>query len=178
MPPRVTRHLTPNAFLGVARPLLSEREAEYGLMLAIGSAWARRGEFPSGSQVYLATVDGASGPDVAALMTVPNNVIVTNASAGAVTALAEDLGRAELPVPGVHAPTRTAEAFAGAWNRTRGISSRLTKTLRIHELTRVTPCRAPQAGSARPKRPNSNSWPRGSRRYGRRLAAAWRARRA
>ena len=137
MPSRVTRHLTPKAFLGVARPLLSEREAEYGLMLAIGSAWARRGEFPSGSQVYVATVDSASGPDAAALMTVPNNVIVTNASAGAVSALAEDLGQAELPVPGVHAPTKTAEAFAGAWNRTRGISSRLTKTLRIHELTRV-----------------------------------------
>ena len=137
MPLRVTRHLTPKAFLGVARPLLSEREAEYGLMLAIGSAWARRGGFPSGSQVYVATVDSASGPDAAALMTVPNNVIVTNASAGAVTALVEDLGQAELPVPGVHAPTKTAEAFAGAWNRTRGISSQLTKTLRIHELTRV-----------------------------------------
>ena len=61
MPPRVTRHLTPKAFLGVARPLLSEREAEYGLMLAIGSAWARRGEFPSGSQVYLSLPHAAGG---------------------------------------------------------------------------------------------------------------------
>jgi predicted GNAT family acetyltransferase len=153
MPPRVTRHLTPKAFLEVARHLLSEREVEYGLMLAIVSAWTRRGEFPSGSRVYLATVDGTSGPDAGALMTVPNNVIVTNASAGAVTALAEDLGHAELQVSGVHAPTKTAEAFAGVWNRTRGISGRLAKTLRIHELTRViavpsTPGRFRQAQEA------------------------------
>lgn len=138
-PTLVTRHATPAEFLDVAGPLLSARETENGLMLAISSGWVRRGAFPAGCQVYVATVSGASGPEAAALMTVPHNVIVTSASAGGVKALAEDLGRAELPVTGVHAPSKTAEAFARAWSRTRGVPSQLTKTLQIHELTRVAP---------------------------------------
>jgi predicted GNAT family acetyltransferase len=112
-------------------------------MLAIASAWARHGELPSGSQVYLVTVGGVSEPEAAALMTVPHNVILTRAPAGAVGALVEDLGRAEYPVPGVHAPSQTAEAFAQAWSRARGIPNRLTKTLRIHELTRVMAVASP-----------------------------------
>jgi hypothetical protein len=106
-------------------------------MLAISSGWAHRGELPTGHQVYLATVGSERGPEAAALMRVPHNVILTHASNEAVQVLAEDLGRAGLPVPGVHAPGQTAEAFAATWCRARGVTHRLTKTLRILELTRV-----------------------------------------
>src|SRR5262249_37288433 len=135
--PLVTRHVTPGGFLDVAGALLSIREAENGLMLAISSGWARRGALPAGRQVYLATVSDASGPEAAALMTVPHHVIMTAGSPGAVTAVGEDLGRSELPVSGVHAPSKTAEAFARAWSLAQQIPSRLTKSLRILELTQV-----------------------------------------
>jgi hypothetical protein len=57
-------------------------------MLAISSGWAHRGELPTGHEVYLATVGSKRGPEAAALMRVPHNVILTHASNEAVQVLA------------------------------------------------------------------------------------------
>ena len=64
-----------------------------------GSPGLRRGR----AEVLVARLEVLSerGPEAAALMRVPHNVILTHASNEAVQVLAEDLGRAGLPVPGV-----------------------------------------------------------------------------
>ena len=177
-PLAVTRHLTPAAFLSVAGSLLRRREAECGLMLAISSGWARRGELPTGHQVYLATVGSEREPEAAALMRVPHNVILTHASNEAVQVLAEDLDRAGLPVPGAHAPGQTGRDLRRAWCRARGVTHRLTKTLRILELTRVMAGRrAPGQFRQAQEGANWSGWLFGSRHPGRRPGATRRAKR-
>ena len=78
----------------------------------------------------------------AALMTPPFNVVLSwTDDADAMPALAAELSRARLHIPGMTAPPPIARAFADAWVAPHHQTAHRTMAERIYRLERVTPPR-------------------------------------
>jgi uncharacterized protein len=140
---KLTIHAEPAAFERAAGGFLAEREAENNLFFGLIATLLERPD-AYGSAPYLATVvDGGGQVALAALQTPPHNLIVSAAvDPGALGALVADLRARGGAVPGVLAPSATAQAFAELWWVASGQAAVAVRGERIYELTSVVAPRA------------------------------------
>ena len=134
----VQRFADAQLFLDETGPFLAEREAEHNLMFGIAatliidpSRWRDR--------PYLAAVRRDGEVSAAALMTPPWNVVMsTTEDPDAITALAHDLDRSGLAVPGVTASVDIARRFSQVWAERHGLTARRTMAERVYRADRIT----------------------------------------
>jgi predicted GNAT family acetyltransferase len=127
------------AFLEVAGPYLERREAEHNLLFGIAANLIRDPERPMTAPPLFAVVRRDGEVVLAALMTPPFNVVVSwTDDRDAVVALAVELRRAEIALPGITAPPEIARAFGDAWAAGAGLIAHRTMAERIYRLERVT----------------------------------------
>ncbi|HMN60579.1 MAG TPA: GNAT family N-acetyltransferase [Anaerolinea sp.] len=153
-------HLTayPSAaqFLASARAVLEANEAANSLMYGLA---LRDEQFPERilTPHFYAAVEEDGALQALALMTPPNNLVVTAAgdqpSPLAFQALAEHLHRERWKVPGVIGPARAAQAFAEAWQARTGAPCRLSFHEGLYELRQVSPL-PPAPGRMRQAEPD------------------------
>jgi uncharacterized protein len=135
----VQRFADAQLFLDETGPFLAEREAEHNLMFGIAatliidpSRWRDR--------PYLAAIKRDGEVVAAALMTPPWNVAMsTTEDPDAIAALAHDLDRSRLTVPGVTASVDVARRFSQVWAGRHGLTARRTMAERIYRADRITP---------------------------------------
>ena len=143
MPPgsiQVERLPDAPAFLDVAGPYLERREAEHNLLFGIAANLIRDPDRPMTGPPLFATVRRDGEVIAAALMTPPFNVVLSwTDDPDAITALAGELARSRVPIPGITAPPEMARAFADAWARLNGGIAHRTMAERIYRLEHVTP---------------------------------------
>lgn len=136
----VERLLDAAAFLDVAGPFLERREAEHNLLFGIAANLIRDPDRPMTGPPLFAVVRRDGDVVAAALMTPPFNVVVSwTDDRDAMAALARELARAGIGLPGVTAPPEVARAFAAAWAGSGGPIAHRTKAERIYRLEQVTP---------------------------------------
>ncbi len=134
---RVVRHKSVDEFLDRAGPWLRREEAENNLVLGIASHLKERPEeYPA--EPHLLTVEG-DGIAAAALMTPPQELVVTRASADAMEALADSLLESDAPVTGLAGPVPDAEVFAQLWSKKSGRACSTKMTQRVYQCDRVLP---------------------------------------
>ena len=147
--PRVQVARLPDArtFLDVAGPYLERREAENNLLFGIAANLIVEPDRPMTAPPQFAVVRHGGEIIAAALMTPPYNLVMSwTADSDAVTALAEELGRARIAIPGITAPRPIARAFADAWTGPHGQTAQRTMAERIYVAEHVTAPRGVPGG--------------------------------
>ena len=139
----VTTHRTAGDFLAVAQPALEQNEVANNLLLGV---CLRLKQHPDRikRQPYLATVAGATGLALAAMMTPPHKLVLSACGpqdGEAMDALAHNLLAGQWSPPGVHAAPDVAEAFAKCWAHHANVTYVHGTHERIYELRQVTPPR-------------------------------------
>jgi hypothetical protein len=137
-------------FLERAGPLLEADEARHNLILGIAGVLRDRPEvYP---EFGLWVVEDAGAPVAAALITPPHNLVLADASPGAVAPLAAAVHASGLPVPGVLGNRPTVDLFNEIWALRAGVTPRLRMAQGVFALAAVRP--VPSApGAARSARP-------------------------
>ncbi len=141
----VRRHGSATDFLVMAEPLLLRKEAEYNLLLGIMNALAeqeRSGKRPImarpiDSVAHLMTVERAGEVVGCALRTPPYRLVISEASDGALDALADHLAEVDPTLPGVHGPTAGSIGFADRWTDRTGDRAVPLRSMEILQLDRV-----------------------------------------
>jgi predicted GNAT family acetyltransferase len=130
------------AFLEAAGPYLERREAEHNLLFGIAANLITDPDRPMTAPPLFAVIRRAGEVVAAALMTPPFNVVLSwTDDPDAIPAIAGELTRARLDIPGITAPPEIAQAFAKAWAGPRGQVAERTMAERIYRLEQVTPPR-------------------------------------
>jgi len=130
---RVEIYSDPAVFLRDAMPMLALREAENNLIIGrtmnvIGNTWPDR--------ALLAVVKESDRPILAAFMTPPHHLVLTDGPAAAIKALVEELRQYSIALPGVCGPVPAVDEFLGWWIvGNAGVS--LHRRLRIFQLDKV-----------------------------------------
>jgi hypothetical protein len=133
----VVRHRTIEAFAAAARELLLADEARHNVMLGLLGTLARDPGYFASFSAW--TVEHGGAIVGAGLQTPPFNVLVAQPAAeGAVEALAEGIAAEGVDLPGVTAARPEVSAFAAAWERLTGCTSRLRVAQGIYRLTEAT----------------------------------------
>ncbi len=130
-----------DSFLHRMRDPLVRNETANSLMLGICLRLQRYPERIE-RQPYFATVEDARGLAAAAIMTPPYNLIVygeRGADPAPWRPVADDLRRANWPVPGVLGPSEVSRAFAQLWTEITGTPYRAGMSERVYELRQVIP---------------------------------------
>ena len=136
---RVERLADAQAFLDAAGPFLADREAEHNLLFGIAANLITDPDRSMTAPPYFAAVRRADDVVAAALMTPPFNLVLSwTADPAAIPALAGDLDRDRVPVPGITAPVEMAQAFAELWAGRHDLATHRTMAERIYRLERVT----------------------------------------
>lgn len=131
-----------SAFLAVAGPYLERREAEHNLLFGIAANLVRDPDRPMTGPPLFAVVRRDGEVVAAALMTPPFKAVVScTDDPDAIPALAGELARAGIALPGITAPPDVATAFAQAWAAGGGPIAHRTMAERIYRLAHVTPPR-------------------------------------
>lgn len=144
---QVERPADAQAFLDVAGAFLAEREAENILLFGIAANLLRDPDRAMSAPPYFAAVRRAGEVVGAALMTPPFRVVLSSTSdPDAVAAIADDLGRSGLPVPGITAPVDVARTFVERWAARHDLVPRRTMAERIYRVERVTAPRGVAGG--------------------------------
>ena len=143
----VERQTDAQAFLDVAGSFLADREAEHNLLFGIAANLIIDPDRRMTALPYLAAVRRDGQVVAAALMTPPFNVVMSwTADPDAVAALAADLDRGRLPVPGITAPVEMARAFVERWAANHHVRPRRVISERIYRVERVTAPRGVPGG--------------------------------
>lgn len=136
------------AFLDVAGPFLADREAEHNLLYGIAATLIADPERPMPAPPYFAAVRRADEVVAAALMTPPFNFVVSLVDdAAAIPALAADLDRNRVRVPGITAPVEVARAFAELWADRHGVTAQRTIEERLYRAERIVAPRGVPGGT-------------------------------
>jgi uncharacterized protein len=126
------------AFLDTAGPFLADREAAHNLLFGIAANLVADPDRPMPAPPFFAAVRRDDEVVAAALMTPPFNIVLSwTDDADAISALAAELDRGRVPVPGVTAPVEVARAFADRWAERHGQTAHRTMAERIYRLERV-----------------------------------------
>jgi predicted GNAT family acetyltransferase len=134
----VERPADAQAFLDVAGPFLADREAEHNLLFGIAANLITDPDRPMTAPPYFAAIRRADEVVAAALMTPPFNVVVSLVDdTEAIPALAADLDRGRVNVPGITAPVEVARTFAELWSERRGATTQRTIAERIYRAERI-----------------------------------------
>lgn len=130
--------------------LLLAREALHARLVAAAN---RLRDEPDDDVDLLMVVD--AGQVVAAGLRTPSWPLqVSQASAAATRALAQQLASDRRPVHGVIGPVKAAESFAAAWSRITGVAATVSMTARIFACTRVRPSRGVSGALRRGHQPD------------------------
>jgi predicted GNAT family acetyltransferase len=136
---QVERPADAQAFLDVAGAFLAEREAEHCLLFGIAANLVKATDRRVTAPPYFGVVRRGRELVAAALMTPPFNVVMSwTDDADAVAAVAADLGRGRLPVPGITAPVDVARTFVERWVAQHTVLPHRTMAERIYRVERVT----------------------------------------
>lgn len=122
--------------------MLAAREAENCLLLGIAVRQSEQSAADwtdSPCQPLMCAITDAGDAVVAALMSPPHRLIVTQMPQRAAERLARELEARQVGLPGVIGPTQGAEAFAGAWSTLTGLHAQASRSLRVYELDKVIP---------------------------------------
>jgi len=131
---------TAAAFLARTGPWLAQREAEHKLMLGIAGNVARRAVAAEGAEVpperraMFLLVEDASGILGAGVMTPPYRMVLTALAEPAMRALAADLVKREVKVPGVLAEPRGAAIFGEVYTRGTHLHVTPGRAERLYDL--------------------------------------------
>lgn len=140
----------PAVFLQRAAPLLAD-EARHNLILGITGTLIRSPEVYSDFRLFL--VDGDIGPAAAAVMTVPYNLLLADAtSAEAVAALADGLRNDGIEIPGAIGNRPTIDRFVADWSRNPASGLRKAMAQGVFALEAVSTVGS-VAGEARAAKP-------------------------
>jgi uncharacterized protein len=138
-PVQVERLSDAQAFLDAAGPFLADREAEHNLLFGIAANLISDPDRPMPAPPYFAAVRRDEEVVAAALMTPPFNVVVSwTDDPDTIPALASDLDRGRIAVPGVTAPVDVARAFCERWADRHGVTAHQTMAERIYRVEHVT----------------------------------------
>jgi predicted GNAT family acetyltransferase len=138
-PLQVERLADAQTFLDVAGPFLAGREADNSLLFGIAANLIRDPDRMMTAPPYFAAVRRDGEVVAAALMTPPFNVVMSwTADPDAVAALAADLDRRRLAVPGITAPVEVARTFVERWAGQHNVTPHRTMAERIYRVERVT----------------------------------------
>ena len=150
--PLLTQYDAPANFLERARYFLEVHEAENNLILGISSWFAVHPERIQQTP-YFAVVEENGRVKGAAMITPPHGLVLTRAKVGVLERIVEDLLGRKIVLPGVNGPKETLWAFAKLWAKRKGCLHQLHRSLRIYQLSHVTPLR-PVNGQMRLSLPN------------------------
>jgi hypothetical protein len=134
-------------FLKHAKHFLEAQEAENNLILGVCSWFAAHPERIKQTP-YFAIVEENKRIEAAAMMTPPHKLVLTRAKAEILGVLVNDLLQRRVVLPGVNGPGQTSLAFAKRWAKKKRCTYRLRRSLRIYQLSHVTPPR-PVSGRMR-----------------------------
>lgn len=138
-PVQVERLPDAQAFLDAAGPFLADREAEHNLLFGIAANLIADPDRPLTAPPYFAAIRRDDEVVAAALMTPPFNVVVSwTEDPDAIAALAADLDRGRISVPGITAPVDVARAFSERWAERHGVTAHRTIAERIYRVEHVT----------------------------------------
>jgi predicted GNAT family acetyltransferase len=141
-PVQVDRLPDARAFLDTAGAFLERREAEHNLLFGVAATLIADPDRSMTAPPQFPVVRRGTDVVAAGLMTPPYNLVLSwTDDRDAMAALAEELGRARVHVPGLTAPPQMARAFADAWVGPHGVSAVRTMAARIYRLERVIPPR-------------------------------------
>lgn len=127
------------AFKARTEPFLMEHEACHNLLLGLSAALIHNPERFE-RDPYLATVEREGEVVAAALMTPPNNLVLSRVEdQGALSLIAADLRKRYGRLPGLLAPTEVAGRFAETWQRVSGQRCCMVRAERIYQIEEVTP---------------------------------------
>ncbi|MEP7288262.1 MAG: GNAT family N-acetyltransferase [Chloroflexota bacterium] len=140
---QITTCRTPESFLARTQAMLEQHEAVNNLMLGLAETIIRTPD--RYLAWYLFTVDDEAEIYIAALWTVPLNIIihVANPNPQAITLLARHLHdnyhKKAVAVPGVTGRVESVVAFADAWTALVGGTWQVKLHMRVYELRQVIP---------------------------------------
>lgn len=145
MDPTIEHFEAAGSFLDAVEPFLMEAEAVHCLLL--GLAQRLRDRPAADSPPDMAVVRERARPVLASLRTPPRNLVLSELAPGAdpraVSRLVDDLAAQCPDLPGVLGPAPVASAFAEAWTKALGKTSRVLMRERVYELIRVEAPAAP-----------------------------------
>ena len=134
----VERPTDAQAFLDVAGSFLAEREPENNLLFGIAATVIADPDWPMPAPPYFAAVRRGDDVVAAALMTPPYNLVLScTDDPRAITAIAADLDRGRVHVPGVTGPVDVATAFAEPWCERRDLTAHRTMAERIYRAMHI-----------------------------------------
>ena len=124
-------------FLERVQPFLLKREAEHCLILGLldglcaGDKWGE-------AAPLMAAVEERDQVAAVVLMTPPHNLILSwTADASTIHAIADELYKTGVAIPGVNSSAEIARTFAQKWSDLTGRSFRVQMSQRIYQLSRV-----------------------------------------
>lgn len=136
---QVERLSDAQAFLDGVGPFLADREAEHNLLFGIAASLIADPERPMTAPPYFAAVRRDDEVVAAALMTPPFNLVASwTDDREAIPALAADLDRSRVHVPGITAPVDIARAFSERWAERHGLTAQRTLAERIYRVEQVS----------------------------------------
>jgi predicted GNAT family acetyltransferase len=137
--PTVDRLPDARAFLDAVGAFLAEREAEHNLPLGIAANLIADPDRPLAAPPFFAAIRRGDEVVGAALMTPPFNIVLSCIDDPAARrALAAELDRARISIPGVTAPAELARDFAESWAADHRTSAHRTMAERIYRAERIT----------------------------------------
>ncbi len=159
---RLHRFTEARKFLDLTAGFLAEREAENSLILGLAGSLQRNPTAYSSRQPYYGAVSVGDAVVAAALMTPPNQAVLSwSDHEEAVRMLAGDVWTFRPDTPGVHGPRPTGAWFGDAWDALTSLEPVLSTAERAFRLEHVLPVSG-VPGMLRPAR--EDEWP---------LIAAW-----
>ncbi len=133
---RLTRPADVDAFLALAGPFLTAREAEHNLMLGMATNLRTRGY--SADPPYFAVVSAGERVVAAALRTPPFKLVLSLVDdREALRLLADDAVREYPDLPGVLGEKAVAREFVGLWEERTGATASLKTAERNFQCTRI-----------------------------------------
>jgi RimJ/RimL family protein N-acetyltransferase len=138
-------------YVVAAQGFLRSRPVQNTIQLAVVEALRARGASAFGETAPLFGWWRSGGGEITAalLHTPPYPVLLTRLPEGSAEPLAEALGACRRQLAGVNAELGDAAAFAAAWSRLTGASSRVSRRSRLFRLERLRPPEPGPPGAAR-----------------------------
>jgi uncharacterized protein len=134
---RVTRYMAASDFLAHTQTLLERRESFNNLIFGICDRLINKPQhYP---HYFLWTVDSEQGVTIAALLTLPYDLVIYAESLDlmAIRLLAQYLHNQKMALPGVVGAAETVHAFADVWSNLTGENKWVRRHSRIYELRHV-----------------------------------------
>jgi len=135
---QLNKHLSIETFLEESVKYLEQREALNNLMLGICNRIKTTPEFYN--DVYMATIRENDELILAAVMTVPNKLVVYSnieACDEAIELLVEDLRSRNIDIPGVVGPKELSKRICDIWSKNSECRVKLEMNMRVYELRQV-----------------------------------------